>query len=350
LADFPPFCRFWKNFLTQILTRADAGQNTVGNHDSFGLASLPGRLEQDRRFDFVDASKPQVTAAPLSLLHNNQCGIISRPTNSPTFQMNEGDLGETDQVEMTMAKHANLISANTDLDARTALWHAIREAVDNLAGQCAVYTTPAKEPRGRIDRSKKIPDVPTWKLVEALSLLTILMRADKVHTTEVLNLFGRTGPLHFLEDGQERYLWAQPPLAGVESGLGGIPDLIVSSSGEIPSASTVRYVVECKCRMQLGTQEVRAEFGKAHDLRVESYFIWSFTTPKHRVIEGAKRLGLDLVALGFDTPWRKDFIEKPAILVAHVANALAVSKREKRFAVTLLKSGEDIKSKMLVPQ
>ncbi|MGO9022037.1 MAG: hypothetical protein ACLQVJ_27175 [Syntrophobacteraceae bacterium] len=44
------------------------------------------------------------------------------------------------------------------------------------------------------------------------------------------------------------------------------------------------------------------------------------------------------------------FVATPAILVAHVANALAVSKREERFAVTLLKIGEDIKSKMLEPQ
>lgn len=147
-----------------------------------------------------------------------------------------------------------------------------------------------------------------------------------------------------------RYLWAQPWLTGQESALGSRPGLVITSTPDAPSASTILRVVECKCRRLLGAPDIRAEFGKAYDLRVASYLIWSFMTPTQRVVEGARRLGLDLVSLGFDTPLRADLIAMPENLVAHVANTLEVSKREERFARVLLESGQDASHKMLGPR
>lgn len=96
-----------------------------------------------------------------------------------------------------------------------------------------------------------------------------------------------------------------------------------------------------------GAQDIRAEFGKAYDLRVASYLIWSFTTPAPGVVEGARGLGLDIEVLGFDTARRADLIAMPENLVAHVANTLEVSRREKRFAHALIESGQDLSRKML---
>ena len=98
-------------------------------------------------------------------------------------------------------------------------------------------------------------------------------------------------------------------------------------------------------RKRLGTHEIRAEFGKAFDLKVVSYLIWSYITPAQRIIEGAKKLGLDLVPLGFDTPRRADLIAQPENLQAHISNTLEASRREERFAKALVKVGKDVASK-----
>jgi len=238
-------------------------------------------------------------------------------------------------------------SYQTDPEAREALWHAVLKAADRLSGQCTAYVSLTPGKPVRVDSRMQLPEVPAWRLVEALSLLAILLRADKVITGEIFNLLGKTGPLHFVEDGHNRFLWAQPSISGEESALGGRPDLIVTSSSGSPTAASLLRVVECKCRNDIGTHEVRGEFGKAHDLRVTSYLIWSYNTPKLRIVEGAKRLGLDLCALGFDTPQRESFIADPENLVAHVANTMHVSKTEQRFGKLFLAAEKEITAKML---
>jgi len=233
-----------------------------------------------------------------------------------------------------------------DLEAYTALWMAICDAVGKLSGRCKVYLSQTPEQRMLVSDKLITPEVQTWKLLEALSLLTIILKADKLNFGVVTNLFGQTGPLHFVEDNHDRFLWAQPTLTSQESELSCRPDLVVSSTPAKPTAQTTLRVIECKCRERLGARDIRAEFGKAHDLRVTSYLIWSFTSPSPRAVEGAKRLGLDLVALGFDTPRRSDLISKPENLVAHIANTIEVSKHEAFFARTLLESGKEIAIKI----
>jgi hypothetical protein len=46
-------------------------------------------------------------------------------------------------------------------------------------------------------------------------------------------------------------------------------------------------ILEAKSVRDLGTSTVRGEFGKAHDLRVNAYLIWSFYSPPERVVAGA---------------------------------------------------------------
>jgi len=246
-----------------------------------------------------------------------------------------------------MQTYSTTSSPNTDLEARKAIWMAICDASSKLAGHCTIYLSRSPSQETRISPKLPVAEVQTWQLMEALCLLAILIKADKVNCGDVTNIFGKTGPFHFVEDGHDRYLWAQPTLSGQESELGGRPDLVVTSTPDKPMALTTLRVIECKCRKRLGTRDIRAEFGKAYDLRVTSYLIWSFTTPSPKIVEGAKRLGLDVEALGFDTARRADLIAMPEILVAHVANTLEVSRRGKRFAQTLIESGKDISNKML---
>ena len=114
-------------------------------------------------------------------------------------------------------------SADNDYDARRALWLAICDAAVKLAGCCRVYISRTTNFGAHINAKMPIPEVQTWKLVEALSLLAILIKADKVQSSEVTNLFGRTGPLHYIQDGRSWYIWGQPLLTGHESSLGGRP-------------------------------------------------------------------------------------------------------------------------------
>jgi hypothetical protein len=237
--------------------------------------------------------------------------------------------------------------ASIDVEALNALWKAIWEAVEQLSPRCAVYSSPVPDDAHLVHFGKSTPEIKPWQLVEALSLLAILVRADEIENIEILNLFGKTGPIRFTEDGLGRFLWAQQSLQGEQSALGGRPDLIVTSSPERPTTANVLRVVEAKCRRRLDTQTIRAEFGKAYDLKVATYFIWTYYSATPRVVEGAKRLGLDVVELGFDTLRRKDLIEQPATLLSYVAHALEQSRKVQRFAAALEEAGQDVGRKLL---
>jgi len=160
-----------------------------------------------------------------------------------------------------------------DIEARNAIWASIKACASKLVGRCTIYVSRTLKSDARIHQQMPIPDVMAWQLVEALSLLALLLKADSVFTTEICNIFGKTGPIHFAEDGQDRYLWTQYSIHGQDSDLIGRPDLVVSTIPDPPSPQTVLRIVECKCRKQLGAPDIRGEFGKAHDLRVTSYLI-----------------------------------------------------------------------------
>jgi hypothetical protein len=237
-------------------------------------------------------------------------------------------------------------NADADVDARKALWREICEAATQLAGHCTVSLSTGQGSSGRIDPSQPVPDVHTWQLVEAISLVSILLRAESVYSRSV-SLFTKVGPLRIEEDGVQRYLWAQPQLRGDYSDLTGRPDLVVTSSPDPPIPANVVRVVEVKCQKQLGAQVVRSEFGKAHDLRVTSYVIWTFYSPSPRVKTGARGLGLDLEELGFDTPRRKDLLTQPLALLSHVAHTLEQARQSHRFATALADADQEARRKLL---
>ena len=239
-------------------------------------------------------------------------------------------------------------SVENDSEARLKLWSAICHAADLLEGSCSVFISKEPEPEGRVKGTSALPNVRTWQLVEALSLLSILLKAEKVVSEKVYNIFGRSGPFHFIGGGENRYLWSQVLLKGNETILGCRPDLIITNDPKKPpTAETIIRIIECKCRKSIGAQVIRAEFGKGYDLKVTSYLIWSFITPNKRAIEGAKRLGLDLEALGFDTDMRGQLIKSPEVLVSHVANTIEASKREKRFTQVLRSTADKVDRKIL---
>ena len=170
--------------------------------------------------------------------------------------------------------------------------------------------------------------------------------ARRASTSRSVNLFAKLGPLGIEEDGVQRYVWAQQQLRGNYSDLGGRPDLIVTSSPDPPTSANVVRVVEVKCQQQLDAQVVRSEFGKAHDLRVTSYVIWTFYSPSARVKTGARGLGLDLEELGFDTPRRKDLITQPQALLSHVAHTMEQVRQSNRFAKALEDADQEARRKL----
>jgi hypothetical protein len=192
------------------------------------------------------------------------------------------------------------ISVDEDHEARRVIWEAIIEATSRLSGTCSVYISDSLQPEAKIVPKMVIPHVRTWQLAEALSILSILIKADSVVTSNIYNLFGKTGPIHFVEGGKKRYMWVQHSINGHTSMLVGRPDIVVTTTSDSPSPATIERIVECKCHKRIGAPVIRGEFGKAHDLRVTSYLIWSFNTPSQKIIDGAKKLGLDVETFGFD--------------------------------------------------
>jgi hypothetical protein len=216
-----------------------------------------------------------------------------------------------------------------------AIWTAIRDAVTKLEFRYKISMKLAENQEYFSYNGMAVPVVETWKLVEVLSLLMILLNADNVLAKNIGSIFGKIGPVRIIEDGKEQFLWSQSLMRANKSELGGRPDLIVTSSEEWPGQTNVQRVVECKAHQRLGTRTIRQEFGKAFDLMVRSYLIWSLNTPSNRIIEGAKRLGLDLVSLGFDTPRRIEFVKKPELLSEFISEKIEESKRNRQFAQML---------------
>lgn len=226
-----------------------------------------------------------------------------------------------------------IAGADNDAAARLALWQAICRAGEDVRNRFKVGAIvgigglPLRQ-------GANLPDVATWQLVEALSLLCVILRCEEAEA-RTIGVFGKSGPIEISEEGVVRYLWAQHAVRGDWSALDGRPDLIVTSSSQEPHPENALRVVEAKCVKNLGTQTIRSEFGKAYDLRVATYFIWTFYTPSPRVVDGARGLGIDLEALGFDSARREDLLKSPEALISHVAHAQEEARQTQRFTAAL---------------
>lgn len=235
-----------------------------------------------------------------------------------------------------------------DEKAYFALWRAVCDAADKLASRCQISYLQRPGVKIRVRPGLGPPEVESWQLVEALSLLMVISNADAVFVPEVGNLFGRNMRLHILEDTMDRYVWTQVPVKGGDSDLGSRPDIIITDSPSDPSSKAIKRVIECKFCRRLGAPIVRAEFGKAFDLKPASYLIWSYIMPSPNVILGAKKLGIDIVGLGFDTTMRAELLASPENLQKHISSALQDSRREANFAKAIIRAGEDMSPKLLL--
>ncbi len=242
------------------------------------------------------------------------------------------------------------INIDEDHEARMAIWMAIVEGTRILSGSCSVYISNVSQSALKITPEMTIPSFKTWQLAEALSILSILIKSDTVVTLNIYNLFGKTGPIHFIEDGKDRFMWIQHSITGHTSMLVGRPDIVVTTTPDPPSSLTIERIIECKCQKKVGAPVIRGEFGKAHDLRVTSYLIWSLNTPSKKIIDGARKLGLDIETFGFDDERRSVLISKPENLLFHVANTQEFSKRNNRFAQIVLESSNEIMGKLPTSQ
>ena len=249
-----------------------------------------------------------------------------------------------------MANTSTKTGADADLDAREALWRAIREGALQLAVHCTVSAAIGPGPSRRVHTLRSVPgDVPTWKLVEAISLLSILLVADRVDPGPI-TLFSKLGPVGFEEPDGLKYAWTQQQMSGERSNLGSRPDLVVTSSPDPPTSLNVVRIIDAKCVQKLGSQDVRGEFAKAHDLRVESYFIWTYYAPPRHLVDGARRFGLDLEQLGFDSPDRQVLIDDPQAILSRVCNTLKRARDSHRFATSLEEAAREATLKLPPPR
>src|SRR5690242_1642851 len=108
---------------------------------------------------------------------------------------------------------AKLSIAEPDIEARSVLWREICEASLQLSSRCSVFTTGDSGALLRLKAPQPVPAVPTWQLVEALSLLSIILRAAEVRSGSII-LFRKTGPIEITEDGLPRFVWTQQYLRG----------------------------------------------------------------------------------------------------------------------------------------
>ena len=224
-------------------------------------------------------------------------------------------------------------NADKDREARTSLWSAIRVASVEVQDRFRIRNILGGIGTS-IHSSSAVPDIATWQLVEAISMLGVILRSEDAFAHQI-HLFGKTGPIEIKEDGIMRYLWAQQNVKGDRTELVGRPDLIVTSSPESPHSGNAIRIIESKCVRQLQTPTIRAEFGKGYDLQVGSYLIWSFYTQSSRVVSGAKGLGIDLEFLGFDTKHRPELIAYPGVLINRVSSAQEATRNTHRFARAL---------------
>jgi hypothetical protein len=235
-----------------------------------------------------------------------------------------------------------------DVDARAAIWRAICLASEQLAHRCSVLVVPERSKAPVKVAEHGIPNVPTWQLVEGLSLLSILCRAENVISTNVV-LLTRTGPIEFVEDRAKRCAWSQHRLQGGYSSLGSQPDLIITSTLDTPSAANVLRIIEVKSGRKLDAPLVRAEFGKAHDLRVRAYLIWTYYTQARRLVDGARGLGVEIEPIGFDGARRSDLVENPIALLSWISLVVERSKRDELFANRAAEANREIQQKLLGP-
>lgn len=234
---------------------------------------------------------------------------------------------------------------NKDSEAKQALWKAIVRQAEHLRRKWGMSAFLSKDHSEQVTGGTSLPTCDIWKLVEILSVFTVLRDADEVLSTEVYNLRGRiTRPVHYIKQGEPYFLWTQVRMNESLSGFTGIPDIIITTTDEPPSRGNAIDIIESKSGRRITGPMIRAEFAKGFDLKVTSYFIWSFYDPPQKVVDGARLLGIHVSPLGFGSVTRKTALD-PDQLIIRFANELLNARNVGSFERVLRQTGSDASDK-----
>jgi hypothetical protein len=238
------------------------------------------------------------------------------------------------------------VKADEDTSAKEALWQAIQLLAQELKAAWNLDTYLQGKGTRPLTILMPRPDEHLWKLVEILSVLTVLKDADQVLSSSVHNLLGRIPePVAFIKRAEPCYLWTQRAMGQSRSGFAGVPDITVTSTADVPSRANALDVIEVKSG-PISSRLIRQEFAKGYDLKIKSYCIWSYQQPTKAQIDGARVLGIDLEPLGFDAP--EDVRQKrldPRGLIAQFSNVLTERRDFSRFEIMLTQSASESNDK-----
>jgi hypothetical protein len=177
------------------------------------------------------------------------------------------------------------------------------------------------------------PQLKLWRMLEILSVLTVLEQADSIRSKEIRGIAERSKPIEYKTQRGIRFLWTQPKMVGSISGLIGRPDIVINDSSDSITQGNIERVIECKRVKRLGAIAVRSEFAKGYDLGVDIYHIWSFYRPSNKVIAGAKALGINIGHIGFEKGEREGRLD-PEALWQRMSEEQRQADLELRFAGT----------------
>jgi len=224
------------------------------------------------------------------------------------------------------------MSVSQSIQIRWIIWREVLNLLKKIENNQGICFRTGKTQGSSSYQGIAIPDKETWQLAEALCIAVSVTKSKGTTAgTRVDDIFGKFGPIRFDDWEGTHYLWSQTSVKGKNSELGCRPDLTVTTSPETPSPDNIMRVIECKAADNLETRVIRQEFGKAFDLKINSYLIWSLWKPQLRIVEGANRLGLDVSSFEFDTERINDFVGVPGSLVEYVWQKIDESWRARHF-------------------
>lgn len=217
------------------------------------------------------------------------------------------------------------------------------------------YLNQAKDGNERTTRSNNAK-LKAWtnnkgKFLELLCLLSTLSKMKPSSgILELRNVLDKSmGPIPILDNGSNRHLWTQQTLSDTNSGLDARPDIVFATPDKFVTTRNVISIVECKCVRKINSKDIRAEFGKAHDLRISSYTIITYYDAGQRIVDAAKKLGIDIIPFRLHTRERDTYIRDPRQLVESLAEDLQRSREEKNFLGLLDTAADEARKKLLPP-
>jgi hypothetical protein len=150
-------------------------------------------------------------------------------------------------------------------------------------------------------------------------------------------------PLMRKATGETHFLWIQPQIPALLSGMDARPDLLIATDNMITSRS-VFTIREAKHK-RLNAPTIRGEFGKAFDLHVRSCVIVSYHPVPLDVCDAARRLGIEVESLDLGTGERSN---RPAgELARRLRESFDAADERSRFTEILSAAAQESESKEL---